>query len=611
MNKVIYIPTTTLNFNNILSSESLSPKSFYSKRGFGYSRWFSIEENPYDNAIVVYDSFASFKREKSEYEDHPLLIEIIIDDNEFKSFTKVSKGVYLCDHTLYLDPWNTTFIFFSEEEKKITLSMSETSLETKLLSLYKNRILVRKLNGRYLEFKGKDVKCNLKEIDKDVHVNKMKGLIYGYYIGSFFSTSLVNVKKINTLYEIKNIFAAIVSSMDRQPTTIQLERLKFLFSFMLEENDLYKQVFSICKDASQTTEILEVIYKEFSYIKNYEHLNRLLDALRNPSKKDQTNFSINWVNNKICDIKKQMNDKSNLLYPEQSKLVIIKSELSRINSIDNEFDEKLMIYLIKEVFSDTKYNGKISTFKEELSDIITIKAKEYFGGKWENSKAKVFFNNLRRHVRGEGFNYSFSNDVYSIIAAVVISGDDWKKLLRFMQSHEMTEYSLAFSLYGCLNGFANLTRDYTDVLFNNKEEKKYTASVYKEVYGNLFSKKLDYLPLNDKSVLLENYSFGSDDNKQKEVSQTQSQELLFKDDETIKNNSDIVQSINNLFSGSNRKFEIKKPYLAKLQNILKPIANKKLTKAYIAEVINSEFSNIFKVNIEGSKTKKYYLVRLK
>ena len=31
----IYIPTTTLNFNNILSTESISPAIFYEKRGFG------------------------------------------------------------------------------------------------------------------------------------------------------------------------------------------------------------------------------------------------------------------------------------------------------------------------------------------------------------------------------------------------------------------------------------------------------------------------------------------------------------------------------------------------------------------------------------------------
>lgn len=41
----LYIPTTTLNFDNILSSESISPKAFYEKRGFGYKTWETVDEN--------------------------------------------------------------------------------------------------------------------------------------------------------------------------------------------------------------------------------------------------------------------------------------------------------------------------------------------------------------------------------------------------------------------------------------------------------------------------------------------------------------------------------------------------------------------------------------
>ena len=79
--KRFYIPTTSLNFNNILSSESISPKAFYKNRSFGYGRWGSIPENPLDNSIVVYDYPFTFARPVSEYEDHPLLIEVQLEDN--------------------------------------------------------------------------------------------------------------------------------------------------------------------------------------------------------------------------------------------------------------------------------------------------------------------------------------------------------------------------------------------------------------------------------------------------------------------------------------------------------------------------------------------------
>ena len=62
----LYIPTTSLNFNNILSTESISPKGFYASRGFGYSRWFSIPENNLDGAILLYESPAELVRPKSD-----------------------------------------------------------------------------------------------------------------------------------------------------------------------------------------------------------------------------------------------------------------------------------------------------------------------------------------------------------------------------------------------------------------------------------------------------------------------------------------------------------------------------------------------------------------
>ena len=71
--KKLYIPTSTLNFNNILSSESISPKAFYAIRGFGYSRWQEVEErlqhqqaNAREWRQTCLDYFRPFAGEQSE-----------------------------------------------------------------------------------------------------------------------------------------------------------------------------------------------------------------------------------------------------------------------------------------------------------------------------------------------------------------------------------------------------------------------------------------------------------------------------------------------------------------------------------------------------------------
>ena len=61
-----------------------------------------------------------------------------------------------------------------------------------------------------------------------------------------------------------------------------------------------------------------------------------------------------------------------------------------------------------------------------------------------------------------------------------------------MQDKVMTDYRLAFSMYGTINGFANLPRDFTDVLFNR--DSKYIADVYKKFYGQLFGRNIPVAP---------------------------------------------------------------------------------------------------------------------
>ena len=78
--KTLYIPTTTLNFNNIMSCESISPKAFYAKRGFGYKTWHCTNENPFDNSLLLYEEIPIVDREVCDYDDYPLIIAITISE---------------------------------------------------------------------------------------------------------------------------------------------------------------------------------------------------------------------------------------------------------------------------------------------------------------------------------------------------------------------------------------------------------------------------------------------------------------------------------------------------------------------------------------------------
>ena len=57
----LFIPTCTLNFNNIFSTESISPKAHYATRGFGNRRYYSVEANNLDMAITCTQNILYFK----------------------------------------------------------------------------------------------------------------------------------------------------------------------------------------------------------------------------------------------------------------------------------------------------------------------------------------------------------------------------------------------------------------------------------------------------------------------------------------------------------------------------------------------------------------------
>ena len=479
-----YIPTSSLNFNNILSTESLSPKSFYERRGFGYSRWFSVEENPVEHLTLLYDKPHMFERPQSDIEDHPMLIEIDTDDE----FPKVTDGVFYTDRTIYLNPWQTKFIFFTEKDKTTALSLSDSSLETKLVRLYQRKIYVHQFEGTF-PIVQKDCVPHIGDIDslieEDYVINKMKGLLYGYYKGAYLSSTKENVQKLDALREIQNIFSSVLSSYDKTPSNAQRSRLNELFDYLDSQQPIYADLEKEVGNKLLVDRIFS-IFKRHGYVFTYIDRTKLIYGLQNDGENNQ---SITWINREIARAKSLMESSKVKLNPDAAEIIVSsKDKVVASKAIADNLMSNLFVRWVNEVLCSKSFNGKINSIKERLSDEITKSAKNVIGSDWENSPVRTYLNQLRRHVRGEEFNQSWDNGVLSSISAVLIKGDEWEQLLNFMQSKGMYDYRIAFALYGVLNGFANMTRDFTDLLLTT--ESSYLSKVYREMYGQLLEKSI-------------------------------------------------------------------------------------------------------------------------
>ena len=472
-----YIPTSSLNFNNILSTESISPASFYTNRKFGYSRWTLVAENPHQNMVLLYDSPGFFSRPVCDVEDHPLLIEIHTN----KDYPRLKDGVYYSERTVYLNALTDGFIFFSESDKRTALSLLDSSSESKMGRMFEGRIVVRDCNRSFPPVPVCDIALSKDGFVEDRHINKVKGLLYGYYIGALLSCNKVDVRRINRYRQLQRIVAAVLSSPSRTPSSSQYA----IISELLPEIDpVYVELLKILRgDANTLSQLLSVLREK-----------RGTDPIWSPSRimrdlekaDSETSEAMRWVGSLIDSAETDMRRNRSYLSVDSGELIVGAGSFERIAAavIPDSDDNAIVNAWVKDVLSQLKYTGKISSIKAALADDLTTRARDLLGEKWEGSPQRVYLNKLRRHIGGEPFDVAWDNGILSSIAAVLLKGDTWDGLLRFMQTREMTDYRLAMALYGELNGFANLTRDFTDLLLNANMD--YVRSVYKKFYGQLY-----------------------------------------------------------------------------------------------------------------------------
>lgn len=478
--KHYYIPTSSLNFNNIFSSESISPAAFYKERGFGYGRWSAIPENEHPNITILYERPHSFTRPDSGLEDHPMLVEIRTDEK----FNTLGDGVFYTDHTLYLNPWNTRIWFFTEKDLITAKSLSDSSLETKLLRLYQKQFCVGRFPGKYvIPQVGDELVLNTNAIGEDKRINRLKGLLYGYYIGACKSVSQQVAESFHALYDIQDTFIAIALSSDKLASASQRDILKKAFDVLKKHDDFYQSFVAIARSAEVADAILQFLndYKVETPLRDYDVEHHIDQLRRNQS---DNNPSMMWVKKRILDLEYKSEKTMQLLSTDKSEIVITGCSQFSLKGIQDETLKNLLFTWVKNLVLEDKYDGRISAQRKELADDLTLVAKDFFASEWESSAVRTFMNQLRHLINGEGIQLDWNCEVLSSVAALVYKGDDWNKLLRFMQSQNMYNYRIALAMYGLLNGFANLTRDFTDILLN--QNSTYVGEVYQEFYGQLF-----------------------------------------------------------------------------------------------------------------------------
>ena len=525
----LYIPTCTLNFNNILSSESISPLGFYARRGFGNKRFYPVCANDKEQAILLYSKYPRFKVEDNDLENYPMVIEIESNDYKEGFFEKAkehdSVETYVCYHTINLNPFHCRIYLNSYQERQGVLSKAEQSLENKFYKLYAANIEVKPEEKKSFWDNAKTLfslseeddfawspsysDCEIKnepiDVRNDVLQDRIKGFIYCYLIGANCSVSN-EIGKLKALSrKLRNTLSAVVNSPDKRPTQIQDNAI---LNGIKEFNEIYS---SIDEDTIWNNNVLDLRLSDnhlgisvkdakillqhwgiYEALCNTLHLRRVYDAndlwtcLEYASQESFTR-AIDNMNTAVRKLESRDNAKRDK-FAIESLLNVDESLSLQIldSSYNHAFYSKLICSQIKAEYKSVMEENDVEEPLAQAYNGGKI-LRDMLGDKWESNSASTYVGALLNHFQeNTAFDlFAIDNDVLTSFAAFCQKGDDIDRLVEYLVQTGFCNYKLAYGLYGATRGFASLPKTFTSVLINGDKEyyQSFESNVWRMLNG--------------------------------------------------------------------------------------------------------------------------------
>ena len=491
----LYIPTSTLNFNNIMSSESLSPAGFYPVRGFGYKRFEKSEPNNLDNRIILYENYPLFNINNEELENYPMIIEIDKKDIKEDTIQEHKNGVFYSEETIYFNPISTKIYFRNESEKHSTLSKAEPSIESKMIALYRNCFATQPAKIENFYFEKSDIEDSkndiFKHIAQDRRINKLKGFLYAYILAAnkSFPTEVVALKKY--VKDLRNTLSAVIASSDGQPTNKQKEQLNAIYKAI---NDTFYKLEGLDKKLQK---IKEEFFKEGKFEDFLTNFGNswvpkpsfqlspfFVSGNANANEKEKT------FEQHISNLERAINRFSNPKLIQKEKFPVLQ-HCNKIEFIpeQNKFLSKLLNEYLEEAYNSEDFIQSRYEFAKSGGKIF----KEQIQKDWDGSEYQMYINTLLRNLNeySQFEINSTENLTLKSFAAFCQKGEsDIDKLEDYLISNKIGDFRIAFALWGTIFGFANMPKTLTNDLFL-LTDFDYISEVYKYIFKQVHEIELN------------------------------------------------------------------------------------------------------------------------
>lgn len=524
----LYIPTCTLNFNNIFSTESISPANHYIRRGFGNKRYYKVEANDLDNVILLYSKYPNYHVDNEETENSTLVIEIESEDYPKGKYTKVNEindvEIYASSSTIYFNPFHCSIYFDSVQDKTSVMTKADQSLENKYSKLYqgnfkiKDRIQTEDSFVWDKSFINNVNNVESSEVNNDILVDRIKGCFVCYLLGANMSVSKEVSRLKQLARKMKNTLSAIANSPKKQPTELQdnallydIKEFNTLYSLIDENSKYNKEIISrymVSPSTGLSSEKIKLVLKDlrledvFYRSLNLRPVYNAYD-LYNWLYSDPTSSTDSYTNEikKLFDVIERIERTEQTNNPKNN----IKELLSILEDKIKVDDKVAGTGKFISSFLNSQIAGEYKKFMKEkgVGELLSIacvggaKLKELMPDKWENSEYQNYINNLLANMQnGEDFDiFSIKNSTMQSFAAFCQKGDDIDRLIDYMLQCGFSEYRFALGIYGATRGFAALPKTFTNALINGPRD--YYINFFNYLHKNLFGFDLKNLIIQD------------------------------------------------------------------------------------------------------------------
>lgn len=504
----LYIPTSSLNFDNILSSESIAPAALYPQRGYGY-RTFDIAEGVnYHNKIVLMSKIPEFSIDDEMRENYPMIIEVDIPDSQRSIYEIIPLPsehdfeLFITNQTIYLSPLTCAIYFLDTMAlSSIYLKLSD-SLTLKTGMLYRIEIAPKEIRFLWKNSALPKEEINQTQLDisesvaRDDTVNRVKGFWFAYIGGLLQSVSSDIAKLRKICREVYNITSSIINDINRVP-----------FSFIEKLNSLKAEFYASDPNRIMLNEIFTKLHPnpEGNEIVKYYGERWLKDRIIENEKIDLYRFP-DFSNNLSKPEWENVNDKARTfkvatlidIYQLKDMIESVTTDKLRLTKLSlpnlDEKQHELYCILLNEFFfcknGITAENIRIN--KKELGDEITRKIKSCYDDNEWIEKHKEYFTKLRENIaRATHFDLTSTNDIIEqSIAAFLLKGDDLAGLREYLENNGIGDLSFAYGLWGAALGFANMPKILTNNLFS-LADSDYISDIYKYIYYQVHGFELE------------------------------------------------------------------------------------------------------------------------